>query len=227
MYPYADSLMQSPLFSNIAEPELGTLLDCLSATEHAYAKGAVILLAGTPARSVGVVLSGAVDIVQSDFWGTETLLTRLGNGDLFGEAFSSAEVLMPVSVLCHDACTILMLDYHRVLTTCTGACPFHTRLIANMLRVLAMKNIALTEKMEHLTRRTTREKLLSYLSMEASRTGASRFTIPFNRQELAAYLAVDRSALSTELGKMAREGILLFRRNEFELLRHDSMPSHR
>lgn len=194
------------------------MLQCLSAIQRMYAKNSLVFAAGTPAESVGVVLSGRVDIVQEDFWGSASILARLEPGDLFGEAFSSAQVVsLPVSVIAVEDSEILLLDYQRILTTCTGACKFHDQLIANMLKVLAQKNIALTQKMEHLTRRTTREKLLSYLSTQALRAGSNAFTIPFNRQELSAYLAVDRSAMSSELGRMQREGLLTFDKNHFTL----------
>lgn len=218
MKEYLSVLSTCALFEGIANTDLHTMLACLSARERRYAKGEVIFLAGQPATHLGIVLEGSADIMQADFWGNESLLSRVGPGDLFGEAFAAAQApALPVSVLAAGLCAVLLLDYRRVLTTCTNACQFHDGIIDNMLRVLARKNIALTQKMEHLTRRTTREKLLSYLSRQAAQAGSDSFTIPFDRQALAAYLSVDRSAMSTELGNMRREGLIDFDKNRFTL----------
>lgn len=194
------------------------LLDCLSAVERHYEKNSFIFMENDAVTSIGVVLSGKVHIVQEDFWGNRTILAETGPGGLFGEAFSCAETeKLPVSVLAASDADILLIDYRRIITTCSSACIFHTGLIKNMLWILAGKNIMLTQKIEILTKRTTRQKLLSYLSAQAIQAGSHSFEIPFNRQELAEYLSVDRSAMSNELGKMRDEGILSFARNRFEL----------
>ena len=114
-------------------------------------------------------------------------------------------------------CTVLMLDVTRVLTTCTNACKFHSRLIRNLLSTISDKNRILTQKMLHMQQRTTREKLLSYLSEQSLKHGSPSFDIPFNRQQLADFLSVDRSAMSSELGKMKNEGLLDFDKNHFVL----------
>ncbi len=206
------------MFAGIAAGEMERLLPCLGARERSYEKGEMIFQAEAPSTYVGIVLSGAVDVVQEDFWGNRGILARLTPGDLFGEAFSCAQVeKLPVGVTAAEDVAILLVDYRRIATTCTSACGFHARLIHNMLRILAEKNIALTQKIEHVTRRTTREKLLSYLSAQARRARSSAFTIPFDRQALAEYLAVDRSAMSAELGRMRREGLLSVEKNRFTL----------
>jgi CRP-like cAMP-binding protein len=175
---------------------------------------------------VGVVLRGDVHIMQEDYWGNRTILARVDPGGLFAEAFSCSQTdELPVSVIAVEKSDVLLVDYKRIITTCSSGCAFHSKLIRNMMQILARNNILLTQKMEHITQRTTREKLFSYLSAQAKRAGSPRFVIPFDRQELADYLSVDRSALSSELGKMRAAGILSFEKNRFEFLQHAG--SHR
>ena len=111
----------------------------------------------------------------------------------------------------------MFMDVSRVLTVCGSACAFHARLMRNLLAVLAEKNLQFSEKLTYMTQRSTRQKLLSYLSAESLRRGAREFEIPFNRQQLADYLSVDRSALSGELSKLRGEGLLDYRKNKFTL----------
>ncbi|GHV49629.1 Crp/Fnr family transcriptional regulator [Synergistales bacterium] len=176
-------------------------------------------MAGEDVTAIGIVLSGGVHVLQEDFWGSRAILSHVAPGELFAEAFSCAGVgSLPVSVITTEPSEILFLDYKRVATTCSSSCAFHTGLIKNMMQILAGGNVMLTQKIEHLTRHTTREKLLSYLSEQARQAGQSAFEVPFNRQELADYLSVDRSAMSSELCKMRDDGILRFCKNHFELL---------
>lgn len=219
MEKYLEILKPCPLFAGIDECELQTLLGCLSAIERSYEKNDFIFMADDIVTVIGVVLSGSVHIIQEDFWGNRTILARIESGDLFGEAFSCAETeKLPVSVFAAEASGILLIDYHKIITACSSACTFHTGLIKNMLRILARKNVMLTQKIEFITQRTTRGKLLSYLSAQARQAGRGSFEIPFDRQQLAEYLSVDRSAMSNELSKMRDDGILKFHRNHFELI---------
>ena len=207
-----------PLFAGIETAQLDALLTCLTAVKRSYRKGAFIYRAGETAVSVGIVESGGVRVVQEDFWGHRMILAHILPGGLFAEAFSCAqEPRLPVSVIAAEASTVLLVDYRKIVTTCSSSCLFHAQLVMNMLRILAEKNIQLTRKMEHLSRRSTRDKLLSYLSAQAVQAGSSTLEIPFNRQELADYLCVDRSALSRELGLMQTEGLLDYDKNRFTL----------
>lgn len=216
---FFEILKQMPLFASIEDGELEKMLSCLDAKQQKYPKGSSIFIAGDPARHVGAVLQGAAQVVRDDVFGNRTILTKLGVGDLFGEVFACAGVqTLPVSVDAASNCTILLLDYRKIITTCPAACVFHSRLIENMMRILAQKNLMLNQKIEATSARTTREKLLSYLQGQAAQAQSAQFEIPFNRQELADYLSVDRSALSRELGLMRDEGILRYRKNAFELL---------
>jgi CRP-like cAMP-binding protein len=184
-----------------------------------YPKGKFLLFAGQHITALGLLLSGQLDILQDDIWGNRRILERVSPGEMFGTAFSCADVArIPISVQAVQGSEVLLFDYRKVITTCNSACGFHTQLISNMLRLLARKSISMMEKIENVTRRSTREKLLSYLSQQAQLKQTQSFDIPFNRQELAEYLAVDRSALSAELGRLRDEGVLKFNKNHFELL---------
>lgn len=218
MENYLNILKSCPLFAGINESELSLLLDCLSAVERKYEKNHFVFMADEPVTSIGVVLSGSVHVIQENFWGNRMILARVEQGSIFGEAFSCAEVKkLPVSVIAVETSVVLLIDYRKIITTCPSACAFHMGLIKNMLQILANKNVMLTQKMEFITQRTTREKLLSYLSVQSRQAGSNSFKISFNRQELAEYLSVDRSAMSNELSKMRDDGILTFHRNQFEL----------
>ena len=147
-------------------------------------------------------------------------MAEIGSGGLFGEAFSSAGIeKMPVSVVASSNCEIMFINYKKIINSCSSTCIFHSELIKNMMKVLATKNIMLTQKMEFVTKKTTREKLLAYLSAQAKKSESNKFVVPFNRQQLADYLSVDRSAMSNELSKMREQGIIEFHKSEFELLK--------
>jgi len=207
------------LFEGIEESELRPLLACLSAEAAHYEKGQTVFFSGDGTNRFGVVLSGEVQIVKDDYYGNRSILARIGGGNLFAESFACAGMkALPVSVIATAESELLFIDCRRLATSCANACAFHSRLIQNLMNLIARKNIALTQKIEFLSKRTTREKLVAYLSAEAKKAGSSRFQVPFNRQELADYLSVERSAMSAELSKLRDDGVLKFSKNEFELL---------
>ncbi len=212
-------LERSALFSGIEKTNLLAMLKCLSAKSMVYEKDEYVVSAGESVSKIGIVLSGSVDLIKEDYWGNRTIFARAGAGEMFGEAFSCSESkIMPLSVVALERSQILFIDYRKIITTCSSSCEFHTRLISNMLRILAEKNILLMQKMEHITKRGMREKILSYLSEQAVLQKSNTIAIPFNRQELADFLSVDRSAMSKELCRMRDEGMLEFRKNRFTLL---------
>jgi CRP-like cAMP-binding protein len=218
MKKYFDILKTVDLFKGIEEAELQPLLACLSAKEAHYKKGQTVFFNGENIERFGIVLSGQVQVVQDDYYGNRSILAKIGTGHLFGESFACAEIKkLSVSVLATTESELLFIDCRRLAVPCAEACVFHSSLIRNMLSIVSMKNISLTQKIEFTSKRTTREKLLAYLSVEATKVGSSRFSIPFNRQELADYLSVDRSAMSAELSKLRDDGILNFHKNLFEL----------
>ena len=200
-----------PLFRGIAAGELPALLDRSSAREVRFAKGELLLHRGETPRSLGLVLEGGVHIIREDFWGNRSIVGLAGPGEIFAESYALAGKPLAVSVLAATDGRALFLDAGHL----------SQRLSANLLALLAEKNLMLTEKMRHMARRTTREKLLSYLSAQALRAGTAEFDIPLDRQQLADFLAVDRSAMSAALGKLRDEGVLEFRKNHFRLLRQE------
>ncbi|ABN51275.1 MAG TPA: Crp/Fnr family transcriptional regulator [Hungateiclostridium thermocellum] len=219
MKKYLDVLKKVNLFKGIDESDLLSLLACLSSKLEHYKKNEIVFMSGEAINSFGIVLSGEVQIVQEDYYGNRSILARIGVGNLFAESFACAQIeALPVSVITTTESDLLFIDCRKLAKPCATACAFHSRLIQNMLHITAMKNISLTQKIEFISKRTTREKLLAYLSSEAQKAGSNRFSIPFNRQELADYLSVDRSAMSAELSKLRKEGILNYNKNHFELL---------
>ena len=194
------------------------MLSCLGARTEAFPKEAFLLRIGDTAESIGVVLSGSVLIMQEDLWGNRNILSQVGPGQVYAAAFACAPgAVLNVSVMTETPATVMLLNVRRILTVCSSACEHHHRIIRNLLAELAEKNLLQNEKLTHMGQRTTRNKLMSYLSAEAQRLGRYEFDIPFSRQQLADYLAVERSGLSLELGKMQRDGLLTFRKNHFVL----------
>jgi CRP-like cAMP-binding protein len=211
-------LKKTSLFRGTSEEELPTLLDCLAPTTREYAKNELILRQGEDVSAVGLVLSGRAQVIEEDFWGNRSILADAWPGDLFAEAYAFLPgERLRVSVVAAEATSVMLLDAKRMLEVCSSACRFHTRLVQNVLAESARKNLALTRKVSHMSKRSTREKLLSYLSGQALGAGSDAFEIPFNRQQLADYLCVDRSAMSSELCKMRDEGLLTFDKNRFQL----------
>lgn len=209
----------SVLFAGITTRETEKMLACLNAKQAKYQKNEYILRAGETNGYVLLLLQGGVCIVQEDFWGNRNIISKIVPGDIFAEAFACVPgARLSVSVTAEIKSTVLFLDIGRILTPCGASCPFHGRAVQNLVACLAGKNLHLTEKLTHITQRTTREKLLSFLSAESIRQGASEFNIPYNRQQLADYLSVDRSAMSAELCRLRDEGVLVFHKNRFELL---------
>lgn len=211
-------LKKTSLFRGTSEEELPILLDCLAPTTREYAKNELILRQGEDVSAVGLVLSGRAQVIEEDFWGNRSILADAWPGDLFAEAYAFLPgERLRVSVVAAEPTSVMLLDGKRMLEVCSSACRFHTRLVQNVLAESARKNLALTRKVSHMSKRSTREKLLSYLSGQALGAGSDAFEIPFNRQQLADYLCVDRSAMSSELCKMRDEGLLVFDKNRFQL----------
>lgn len=219
MEKYREILQRCPLFDDILPEELTALLGCLQARTADYEKRQLIAAEGDPAQYIGIVLSGAVQIVQLDYYGNNGIVAELGPGESFGEAFACAELdALPVNIVAGEPSRVLLMDRERILHSCAQACGFHRRLIFNLMKALAQKNIAFHRKMEIISCRTTREKLMTYLLQCAKKADSDRFDIPFDRQELADYLQVDRSGLSVEISRLRRQGVLKNAKNHFELL---------
>lgn len=211
-------IRSAQLFSGISEEELTAMLSCLNAEKKDFPKEAFVLRAGDAADSIGLVLSGTVLIIQEDIWGNRNILSKAGPGQTFAAAYACAPgSKLDVSVIAETPVAAMFLNVKRILNVCPSACSRHSRVIRNLLSELAGKNLRLNEKLTHIGQRTTRSKIMSYLSAEAQRLGTYEFDIPFSRQQLADYLAVERSGLSLELGKMRCEGLIDFHKSHFIL----------
>ena len=212
-------LSKTILFRGTSPEEVRTMLDCLSAENKQFQRGSVIYHAGDVIHSIGLVLSGSVSIENDDVWGNKSILDKVGPGHVFAETYACVpgEPLM-ISVVAAEPVEILFLDMSRVLHICSNACDFHSKLIRNLLAISSQKNLNLSRRIFHTSSKSIRGRLLSYLSFQATQHGSRDFEIPFNRQQLADYLSVDRRAMSNELSKMQRDGLLRLERNHFSLI---------
>lgn len=219
MEKYSNVLRTVKLFEGIAPEQLDAMLACLDAKTIGVRKGDFLLSAGESAAHVGIVLAGQLHIVREDIHGGRALLAALTKGGIFAETLCCAGVMeSPVSVIAESDGSVMLLAFQRILHTCSGACVFHAKLIENMLRVIAAKNLQLQARMELLSRKSIRERVLAYLESIAARQGRA-FSIPLNREGLADFLCVDRSALSRELGRLKEAGVIDFWKNNFKMLK--------
>lgn len=219
MKEFTSVLKETRLFAGVAEEEIEAMLSCLDARRRAYRKGEYVLRQGEQLRHITLLVAGALHIQRDDYWGNRAIVHRIAVGETFGEAYIAPDsgALLNDVVAVEDS-VVLFFDVRRVITVCSSACRFHTLVVQNLFFSISEKNKALVQKLGHISRRTTREKLISYLSEEAKRQNSATITIPFNRQQLADFLSVDRSAMSSELCKMRDEGLLEFERNRFRLI---------
>ena len=205
------------LFAGIRPEDMDGMLGCIGHYVRDYEKGAVIAFEADIIHHVGVVLKGSVDMVKEDLWGNRTMLVRSPVGEVFGETFACGEEASSlVTFVAAEDTQVLFLSFCRVMHTCSNACVFHQKLVENMVRVIAAKNRELMRKVEVVSKKTLREKILAYLSAYG---GDGSFTIPLGRVEWAEYLCADRSALTRELAKMKEEGIIDYQKNTFQILK--------
>ena len=219
MEKYLKILHKCPLFWGIEDEYLTKMLVCLGAKIETFDKKYTIFAEGTPAKYIGVVLSGSVQMIQIDYYGNRSILSQINEGEVFAEAFACAESkALPVTVVANEACEVMLIDCDHILHTCSNNCGFHQQLIFNLMKDLATKTILFHQKIEITSKRSTRDKLMTYLMLQAKKAGKNSFEISFDRQELADYLEVDRSGLSAEISKLKKEGIIDSQKNHFELL---------
>ncbi|MGI6006103.1 MAG: Crp/Fnr family transcriptional regulator [Ruminococcus sp.] len=214
-----DAIRKSALFAGIDDRDFMTMLNCLGSFVRTYEKGEVLSLQGEKVRCLGMVLDGTVHMVQEDLWGGKTILACMGKGEAFGETFvCGSSMASAVTFLAGTKLKVLFLPFYRVMRSCSSSCVFHHRLIENMVTLIADKNAQLMAKVEVISKKTLREKILTYLSLQAQIHGSNYFEIPMGRQEFAEFLCADRSALSRELSSMKADGVLDYDRNTFRLL---------
>lgn len=218
MEKYIGILKRTQLFSGVSETEISAMLNCLQAKLLTFRKGEYIFKQGEHLDQITVLVEGKLLIQRDDFWGNRSIVNVIRIGEMFGEAYLAPESGSLLNdVIAEEDSTIFFFDVQKILTVCPSACRFHSMIIQNLFFAISEKNRKLIQKIGHMSNRTTRTKLLSYLSEEAAKQNRSHFTIPFNRQQLADFLCVDRSAMSNELCKMRDEGLIEFDKNEFTL----------
>lgn len=214
----AEFLAQTELFRGCKVDEIVGMLDCLGARERSYEAGQYVFRMGETIHAAGVVLAGKLRIESVDAWGNTSVLGIVDEGGMVGEAYAAADEPLMVDVVATEPTELLFVSVDKVLQTCVRSCPYHARASANLVGIIARKNLLLSRRIFHTAPRTIRGKVIAYLSDEAKRAGSRSFDIPFNRQELADYLDVNRSALSAELSRMSSDGLITTRKSHFELL---------
>lgn len=218
---HIEELRNCSLFSGISEEELPAMLTCLGAAVVPFRKGDLIVGAGAPAKYLGVILSGAAQMTRTDFFGNKSIIANIGPSELFVESFACAGAdSIPLDVTAMEDTRVLVVDCLRIIHTCENTCPFHRQAIYNLMRTMARKNIVFHEKIEITSKRTTRAKLMTYLTLQSRDHRGGSFEIPYNRQELADYLQVERSGLSVEIGKLRREGVIEAGKKRFRILKN-------
>lgn len=219
MQEFLNVLSRCPLFDRVETENIPGMLRCLDGRISTREKGEYVFSEGDRADQVGILLKGKMQILREDLSGDRHVVASVEEGELFGETFACAGAeTLPVSILCMEKCTVLLMDIRRITHSCSNACAFHQQVVMNLLRGLAEKTLMFHRKNHILSRRTIRDKLLAYLSDESKRQGKRDFVIPFDRQSLADFLGVERSALSAEIGRMKKDGILDTERSRFHLL---------
>lgn len=219
MKKYIPILKRTQMFAAVGDEEIAAMLTCLGAKLQTYRKGEYVFRQGDHLRDITILVEGNLHIQNDDYWGNRSILGEISVGEIFGEAYIAPESgALLNDVVAIEESVVMFFDVRRILTTCPSACRFHTKVVQNMFFSISEKNKKLVQKLGHMSKRSTREKLISYLSDEAKKHNSSSFTISFNRQQLADFLSVDRSAMSSELCKMRDEGYLLFEKNKFTLL---------
>jgi CRP-like cAMP-binding protein len=217
MSDYYNRIKGTPLFFGIKEDEVKGILECFNARVRNYDSGDVILRQGEHVSNIYVVLEGAVNIEKDSYWGRRIIVSRLSANDNLALAFVASKNVSNVDAVAVKDSKILVMNYEKCTSMCQNVCTRHRLLISNMFEVLSKENIELIQKIENISQKTIRDKLLTYLSNESTKRKSNTFEISFNRQDLADYLNIDRSAMSFELSKMQNEGIISYSKNKFIL----------
>ena len=219
MKKYIPILKRTRLFSGVSEEGIAAMLSCLDSKLREYKKGEYVFRQGEHLNHITVLVDGDLHIQRDDYWGNRSIIHRIAIGEMFGEAYITPEsgALLNDVVATQDS-AVIFFDAKRIITVCSSACRFHSMVVQNLFFAISDKNRKLVQKIGHVSKRSTREKLISYLSEEAKSQNSASFIIPFNRQQLADFLSVDRSAMSNELCKMRNEGLLTFDKSFFKLL---------
>lgn len=218
MKEYLSVLRECTLFYGLSDDEILSSLHCIRAETETRERNEYILHAGDKTNVIGLLVSGNALVIQEDLWGNRNVITKLVPGDFFAESFAVIpDAVLSVNVVATESCRMIKMDAARLLSMCSSVCDHHTRLIRNLVTALAKKTLVFNDKITHMSKRKTRDKLLSYLSAESFRQNSLSFDIPFDRQQLADFLCVERAAMSVELSKLQKEGLLKTDHSHFEL----------
>ena len=219
MKKYLEILKKCSLFDQIDDENLLRMLNCLGAKVEFFDKKYTVIAEGNTAKYIGIMLSGSAHITKSDFYGNRSIISTIEESESFAEAFACAGMqTIPVTITAIEPCEVMFIDSGHIMHTCSNNCGFHQQLIFNLMKSIAQKSLQFQQKIDIVSKRSTREKLMTYLAIQAKKSQSNSFDIPFNRQELADYLEVDRSGLSAEISKLCNEGIISSNKNHFELM---------
>ncbi len=219
MKNYVPILRHTQLFRGVGEEEIQSMLGCLGTTEEKYKRGEYVFRQGEPISNIAILVEGQLFIRRDDYWGNSNIINSIELGEMFGEAYITPNSgVFPNNVIAAKDSIVLFFEARKIITICPSACRFHAMIVQNLIFAISDKNRRLVQKLSHMSNRSIREKLISYLSEESNKQNSPSITIPFNRQQLADFLSVDRSAMSNELCKMRDGGLIKFEKNRFTLL---------
>ena len=217
MNKYYNPIKNSSLFYGINDEELKGILECFRARVRSYDSGEVIIRQGERVLDLYMVLEGCVNVEKDSFWGRRIIVSRVNPNENIALAFVAAKNISNVDVVSAKKTKLLILSYEKCTSMCQNACTRHRVLINNMFEILSKENIELIQKIENISQKSIRDKLLTYLSNEAQKNRSNTFEIAFNRQDLADYLNIDRSAMCFEMSKLQKEGLISYQKNKFYL----------
>ena len=207
------------VFFGRSDEDLKGLLECFDARVRKYEKEEMIIRQGDIISNIYLILDGGVNIEKDSYWGRRIIISRIGKNQNMALSFvGSKNVESSVDAITVEDTLVLILSYEKCTSMCQNACTRHKVLINNLFQILSKENIELIQKIENVSQKTIRDKVLTFLSNEAQKNHSNRFDIEFNRQDLADYLNVDRSAMSFELSKLQKEGLIKYNKNHFELM---------
>ncbi len=217
MEKYYNQIKNSPLFYGMKEEELKAILECFRARVKVYDEGEYVIRQGERILNLYIVLDGCINIEKDSYWGRRIIVTRINSNENIALAFVASQSESNIDAVVAKKSKVLILSYEKCTSMCQNACTKHRVLICNMFEVLSKENIALIEKIENVSQKSIRDKLLTFLSNEAQKNKSNSFEILFNRQDMADYLNIDRSAMCFELSKLQKEGIITYQKNKFIL----------
>lgn len=210
-----ETVAQSPLMAGITNVK--KMLDCFGAKKRKFPKDAEIVGYGDDAAIV-IITKGSAYAVNEDYFGNRNIINLIDTKNQYGVAFVYSGHAVTTRLIAAETCEAVIINGERLHKACENNCADHTTFLYNALTVVSRASVNYLEKIEHLSRRSLRDKIMSFLIAQSIKCSSNEFCIPFSRQELADYLAADRSALSAELSRMKADGIIDYNMRCFKLL---------